>query len=457
MQIPTNLGTPGSTNKSSIPNDEDPENGIEIYGPGDPECPICHGLGFVGYDVPLGDPRFGKSEICTCRMKSVQALQQQHLFELSNLGSLANLTFQNFQPRGRVGLGEVQANSLEQAYNSAQNFAGLQRGWLLLTGSYGSGKTHLAAAIANEAVAIGMSTIFLTVPDLLDWLRSSYSSSGNSSYEERFNEIRNAPLLVMDDFGTQSSTSWADEKLFQLINSRYINRLPTVITTNQELSDFDGRIHSRLLDPDLVMHVHILAPDYRNPTDEFGHPELSSLHLHSKQTFGTFSIRRDEGLRKEDIKSLKDAFEAAHSFAENPKGWLSFHGTYGSGKTHLAAAIGNYQSAKGEPPLFIVVPDLLDYLRAAFNPNSGSSLDKRFSEVRMAKLLILDDLGTQSATPWVREKLYQLFNYRYNAELPTVITSSFLADELDPRLYSRMADRRLCKIQVITAPGFVGK
>ena len=298
---------------------EDFESTVEIYGPGDPDCPICHGLGFVGYDVPMGDPRFGKSDICTCRMKTVQAQQQHHLFDLSNLGSLSNLTFENFKPRGRVGLGEIQANSLEQAFNSAKNFADLQRGWLLLSGNYGSGKTHLAAAIANEAVAKGMPTMFLTVPDLLDWLRSSFSSSGNNSYEERFTEIRNAPLLVMDDFGTQSSTTWADEKLFQLINSRYINRLPTVITTNQELSDFDGRIHSRLLDPDLVMHVNILAPDYRNPTDEFGHPELSSLHLHSKQTFGTFSIRRDEGLRKEDIKSLKDAFEAAHSFAETPK------------------------------------------------------------------------------------------------------------------------------------------
>ncbi|NLC29329.1 MAG: ATP-binding protein, partial [Chloroflexi bacterium] len=299
--------------------------------------------------------------------------------------------------------------------------------------------------------------IFLTVPDLLDWLRSSFSKSGDSSYEHRFNEIRNAQLLIMDDFGTQSSTPWAEEKLFQIINSRYINRLPTVITSNQQLDDFEGRIHSRLLDPDLVAHVHILAPDYRNPTDEFGHPELSSLHLHARQTFGVFSFRKDEGLRKEDVNSLKEAFEAAQTFAENPKGWLSLHGGYGSGKTHLAAAIGNYQTAKGAPPLFIVVPDLLDYLRAAYAPDSGISLDKRFYEVRTAHLLILDDLSTKSATPWAKEKLYQLFNYRYNAELPTVITSSSVADELDQRLYSRLSDRRLCRIQMITVPGFTGK
>ena len=112
-------------------------------------------------------------------MKSVQALQQQHLFELSNLGSLANLTFKIFT-RGRVGLGEVRQIPWNKPtippktslVYSAAGFAD-RKLWL--------GKTHLAAAIANEAVAIGMSTIFLTVPDLLDWLRSSYSSSGNSN------------------------------------------------------------------------------------------------------------------------------------------------------------------------------------------------------------------------------------------------------------------------------------
>ncbi|NLB70620.1 MAG: ATP-binding protein [Chloroflexi bacterium] len=233
--------------------------------------------------------------------------------------------------------------------------------------------------------------------------------------------------------------------------------MPTVITSNVDLSDFEGRIRSRLTDPELVSHVNILAPDFRNPTDEFGHPELSTLNLHARQTFGSFSFRQNEGLPKEDITSLADAFKSAQAYAENPKGWISIHGSYGSGKTHLAAAIGNYQASRGMPPLFVVVPDLLDYLRAAFSPSSGSSLDKRFNEIRTARLLILDDLGTQSATPWAREKLYQLFNYRYNAELPTVVTSSSLPDELDQRLLSRLSDKRLCRLIFISAPGFTGK
>jgi DNA replication protein DnaC len=423
---------------------------------GDPDCPYCHGLGFVGKDVPVGDPEFGKLVICSCRLKEVAAQQRDQLYRLSNLGALKDLTFETFQPRGRVGLGVQQANSLEQAYNSAQNFAGSLKGWLLLLGKYGSGKTHLAAAIANQAVSMGVSTLCLTVPDLLDWLRFAYSGSSDLDFEERFAEIRNVPLLIMDDFGTQSSTPWAQEKLFQIINYRYIDKLPTVITSNYQLNDFEGRIRSRLMDPEMVTRVDILSPDYRNPTDDVGHHELSSLNLHNRQTFGTFSLRKGEGLISEDIQSLKEAFEIAQDYAKAPQGWLVFLGPYGCGKTHLAAAIGNYQASMGYPPLMIVVPDLLDHLRATFGPNSNISLDRRFEDIRSARLLILDDLGTQSATPWAHEKLYQLFNHRYNAELPTVITTSSLPNEIDQRLYSRMSDTRICQMIFMNAPTFTG-
>ena len=167
-------------------------------------------------------------------------------------------------------------------------------------------------------------------------------------------------------------------------------------------------------------------------------------------------MRQNEKLPKQDLRDLKTAFETARQFAEHPNGWLLLTGPYGCGKTHLAAAIGNYQASMGFPPLMVSVPDLLDHLRAAFSPNSTISLDRRFEEVRTSRLLILDDLGTQSATPWAKEKLYQLFNYRYNAELPMVITTSSKTEELDPRLYSRMQDERLCKWVVIPVPAYRG-
>jgi DNA replication protein DnaC len=422
---------------------------------GDPNCPFCGGQGYLRLDVPVGDPRFGKLEVCVCRQRDVSEQVRERLYSLSRLDELKSLTFETFEPRGRKGLGEMQSDSLEMAFNQAQHYAKSLNGWLLLRGGYGCGKTHLAASIANFAVDMGVPTLFLTVPDLLDMLRFSYDSD-DTTFEQRFNEIRNASLLILDDFGTQNATGWAQEKLFQIINYRYINKLPLVVTTNLSLDEIDARVRSRLSDRELVTDVRINAPDYRRPLDDTGHPELSSLDLMVNKTFGSFEDRLGEGLQPDEMKSLQKALKAAHGFADRPKGWLVFMGGFASGKTHLAAAIANYRAGLGDPPLFVMVPDLLDHLRATFSPHSGTTFDRRFDEIRTAALLVLDDLGTQSMTPWVREKLYQLFNYRYNAELPTVITTSDSLDEMDPRIRSRLLDANICSIYAITVPGYHG-
>jgi DNA replication protein DnaC len=83
------------------------------------------------------------------------------------------------------------------------------------------------------------------------------------------------------------------------------------------------------------------------------------------------------------------------------------------------------------------------------------SYDRRFDQMRETPLLVLDDLGTQASTPWAQEKLYQLLNHRYNAALPTVVTTSSYLNQLDARLSSRMLDTRLCTIYAITAPSYV--
>jgi DNA replication protein DnaC len=423
---------------------------------GDPNCPHCHGVGYLRADLPIGSPDFGRLEVCVCRRAQVTQAVRQRLFALSHLDELKDLTFATFKPRGRQGLRETQAESLQMAYNQAKNYAESLAGWLFLQGGSGCGKTHLAAAAANFAVSMGVPTLFLTVPDLLDKLRFAYDDR-DVTFEERFDEIRNARLLVLDDFGTQNATGWAQEKLFQIVNFRYINKLPTIVTSNLMLDEIEDRIRSRLADPDLVTKTRMNAPDYRRPMDEGAHPELSSLDLHSSRTFQSFSLRKDESLDAAATRALKDAFEAAQNFAQKPRGWLVLTGDYGSGKTHLAAAIANQRVSLGEPPLFVMVPDLLDHLRATFSPNSQTTFDRRFEEIRTAPLLVLDDLGTQSMTPWVREKLYQLFNYRYSAELPTVFTIAADAlEEMDARLHSRLLDERLCRIVGMTVPPYRG-
>jgi DNA replication protein DnaC len=418
---------------------------------GKKDCPICGGVGYVRRERSVGDPQFGKLELCDCSREKARQMAMQRLEQVSNLDALQNLTFETFKISGRSGTRDPN-KTLEVAYNSAKNYAEHLNGWLLLLGSYGTGKTHLGAAVANFVLSLGFPVLFLTVPDLLDWLRATYEAGEDESYSDRFEEIRNVKLLVLDDLGTQNATPWACEKLYQIINHRYTLKLPTLVTTNQDLSEIDARISSRLQDRELVSKVQITASDYRNPVAEATPSPISMLAAVSDhRTFDKFSDRRSEKLKADEQHSLEQAFYAAQKFAEKPQGWLVLMGSYGTGKTHLAAAIGHYRAALGNEPIFTVVPDLLDHLRATFSPSSSASYDHVFNQVRSADLLILDDLGTQSATPWAREKLYQILNFRYETKLPTVITTASTLDEIDPRIRSRMMDERVCQIYTIMA------
>lgn len=414
------------------------------------ECPVCKGARVVHPLLPSGRPDYSRVVPCACIIKEKAGERESRLKKYSNLGSLSRFTFDNLIPEGRSA-SKISQEKFLQAYKAAKAFAEDAKGWLVFGGPSGSGKTHLAAAIVNERIKHGLPAFYITSPDLLDRIRSTFSPDADMPYSEFFENIKSAPLLVLDDLGVQYSTAFAKEKLDQLITARFNMGIPTVIVIAVSVEQLEDRIRTRLTDENVC--ALFMLDEVSPASNTAWAPEFE---LQKQMTFISYKRRTD--LSQEQQDNMDAAYRLAFDFAKNPEGWLVFMGETGCGKTHLAAAIVNYRYETGKPALFVVVPDFLDHLRSAFSPDSKVSYDTLFESVKSAPLLILDDFGEQTSNPWVKEKLYQLINYRYNNRLPTVITTRLSLDEImesvDESISSRLMDRKLSVNFNITAPDF---
>jgi len=405
-------------------------------------------VGVVHPLLPSGKPDFGRVTACRCIRKQAEKEHQSCLARYSNLGALARLTFDNLIPQGRSG--DIKSRErFAAAYEVAKAFADEPKGWLVLTGPSGCGKTHLAAAVANERIDRGYPVFFITTPDLLQHLRSTFSPDSEILYDEFFNRVRNTPLLILDDLGAQATTPWAEEKLDQLLTHRFNSQLPTVVVTITPIEQLEDRIRTRLTDPNLCQ-VYLIEEKKPLSLEYSWGPEFE---LQKSMTFANFDWKR-VNLPPEQRQNLEEAFRLALDFAKSPESWLVFQGETGCGKTHLAAAIANYRFQAGKPAMFVVVPDFLDHLRSTFSPESQVSYDQLCESVKKAPLLILDDFGEQSTTPWAQEKLYQVINYRHNHLLPTVITTRYTMDEIETRISSRLVHPKISMVYTITAPDY---
>ncbi len=416
---------------------------------------FCGGLGFVRLEVPVEDPRFGKPVRCQNYRVTADEARIQKLRDLSHLSTHEGKRLENFRA-DLPGLTPTQRSSLVVALQAAYDFAESCEGWLLITGGMGSGKTHLAAAIGHVRVERGDPVIFITAPDLLDHLRSTYGPTSELEYDDLFDRLRQVPLLIIDDLGSENPSAWAREKLYQLFNHRYSLALPTIVTTNVELDVMDARLRSRLMDITLVRQVSIAVPDYRNGQVSYQN-QISDLMIYTEMRFENFDVRTHA--TAEEQRNLLETLEAARVYAQRPQRWLVLMGKhYGCGKTHLAAAIANTVHDQGGSVIFVTAADLLDKLRRSYSSSAANPSDDIFRLVRDCELLVLDDLGAQNETNWAREKLFQLLNYRYVTARPTVITTGVKEpSDLDARLVTRLMDQRQCTIRRIIARDYASR
>jgi DNA replication protein DnaC len=208
-------------------------------------CPVCKGAQRLRIDVPYGDPSFGKSILCSCLKDRQKILRQQQLRQAADIDTFRDCTFKTFDYR---------IPGVQEAVRISLAYALHPQGWLLFVGPCGCGKTHLAAAIANQCLEKGISVFFTTVPDLLDTLRAALDVP--ERYTQLYAWIREVEMLVLDDLGAQQQSAWSNEKLLQLLEYRTTNALPTIITAiPKEFQELDERLRSRLADSQLVTAV----------------------------------------------------------------------------------------------------------------------------------------------------------------------------------------------------------
>jgi DNA replication protein DnaC len=147
-------------------------------------------------------------------------------------------------------------------------------------------------------------------------------------------------------------------------------------------------------------------------------------------------------------KMARQAAEGfVNSFLKDPNtDGLMYTGQVGSGKTFLVSGIANALLKQGKPVLVVVVPDLLDQIRATYGASGDSWEYTEFElldSARRVPLLVLDDLGINNYSEWSKNKIYSIINYRLNNRLPVIVTTNITPEDLEEYLGERTTSRLL--------------
>ena len=424
----------------------------ELGTPEEINCAICQDIGWVSKQLPFGHPDFGAAFQCSCQESKNSNSRLATLQTLSNLGPLSSITFESTSAEY---LNSAQNSEMfQKALAEATAYGNDPTGWIVFTGPHNSGKTHLAACLANEAIQKDLMTYFVSVSELLDHLRGAFAPDTDSQYDSLFEQIKSVPFLVLDDLNTDSSTPWAHEKLLQILNHRFNYKLPTVFTIRDPFDALDESISSKLQTNGEFSKLIEVGSKSQLTNNSLG--QVPSP-MSSRMTFDKFDPAGNSSSNREQQNALIQTLNGCTTFAENPEGWILLTGPNGSGKTHLAISVANELEKKNIDVYYAFVPNLLDYLRASFSPTSSVNFDSVFESLKESEVLILDDLGGESSTPWAEEKLYQIIVHRHELRMPTIITSSLSLDELErskPRIASRLVDGMVVDWLPIISPNY---
>ncbi len=210
-----------------------------------PGCSKCGDTGWIG------------SKMCTCLQRYYVREQNEELSCMLDLGTQSFDTFDitYYSPTERYGRKKSAQQNMDDNYNTCVQFAHhfpSKLNNLLFSGAPGLGKTFLSACIAREVSAKGFSVVYDTASHVFSRFEARKFGRDDSDNDAENDVIRylSCDLLIIDDLGTEMTTSFVQSALYQIVNTRLLEHRATIISTNLTPSLLEDRygaaIFSRL-------------------------------------------------------------------------------------------------------------------------------------------------------------------------------------------------------------------
>ena len=190
-----------------------------------PACAACGDSGYCG------------GRVCACLRRYYAREQKKELSRMLDLGgqSFDSFDLDWYSDHLLPGQRKSARSQMEGIYNSCAEYAnrfGRKPSNLLLFGAPGLGKTHLSAAIAREVSEKGFSVVYDTASQVFQRFEQQKFGREDEETSADVDRVLNCDLLILDDLGTEMTTAFVQSALYQIINTRLMEKKSTIISTN---------------------------------------------------------------------------------------------------------------------------------------------------------------------------------------------------------------------------------